>query len=338
MILNDTTGIQNLEITVDSTPAPIAWNMAAALQWAKDYAKNWEGVAVTDENLPIMQDVEADLKRKEKRLDEIRLEQKRAYLVPLDRFEAEIKQVIAAIVAVRLPISNQTKVYVEKRRDAKRQEAINLIQEALQSSDLRKNFADQVTVDESWTNLGATKSKVKAEIQAKIDKLIQAQAAEDALLEARRQRQELIDQTLAQTTEAFSLSVPLSARAVVIPETASLAEISTIIMTAASKQKQAEEAAVKRAEDARQKAEQDAANRKQQEEADKAKQADIAAAQEAIRQVEAAQQKPDETPVPVKEKAYKGTFAVYGTLEQLMTFEDILRNNGWNYVNLSVEE
>ena len=330
-IVDDDYGHNNLDIKVLSAPAPVTWNMSDALKWAQDYAAVWKGKTVTDENLPVMKDVDADLGRKIKRLDEIRLEQKRAYLVPLDKFEAEIKQVIAAIAEVRTPIQTQIKVYTDKRREEKRAEAIGIIQELLQASALREKFWPLVTVDDSWTLLGAKRNQVKSEVQHKIDGLLKNQEAEDAAEEAKQQRAELIEGMLQNSTEAFQLSTPLSAKAVIIPDTATLAEISSIIMTAGAKQQQAEAAAVKRSEENRQADIQRAEQRKADGEAAAIKSADIAAANLAIQKLAT----PD---IPFAPKQYKMNLNVYGTKESLDMLTTILDQNGWNHAVLSREE
>lgn len=346
--LNNATGGENLDIKVLTQPVPISWNMEDARQWAADYAAQWGGVKVTDENLPEMKNAAADLGHKIKRLDEIRLEHKRAYLVPLTQFEADIKTVAAELEKVRAEITKQTDVYTERRRNEKRDEAAKIIADAVASFELRPEFAAQLAVQDGWTILSITKAKVKKEITEAAASLRRAQDDADDRAEMARQKVEMVDSLLAAQSAAFRLSVPLSRQTMSINLDATLTEITNIITAAAAKQRDAEEAAV-RAHEERAKAE---AERKEAEarakelarteaekraaieaEENERRAADAKAAQEAVERIErerAAAEAENRTP---DFRLFQQRIIVIATNAELDLLMNSLKTNGWTFLD-----
>lgn len=357
--LTNTGEIRNLEIKVSTVPAPIGWNMTDALKWAEDYGAKWVGAKVTDENLPVMKEAVKDLKSKVKRLEEIRLEQKRAIMVPYETFATELAKVSAALQKVIDPLEAQTKEYTEARRAEKFNDAVQIIADLKAVSGLRPKYAEQVKMEDSWAQLSATKKGVREEVRARIAALQDAQRQEDAAIEAAKQRAEMIVTMMAAQSAAFGLTIALTPQNVVIPASASLSEATTIIIAAAAKQRDAEAAAIRRederrAEAARKEEEAKAAAaaliiKQQEAEAErKQREANRAAAAEAIEQMNRRQaeadamteeaQKAGENVQYVPEPAMKQTFVIFGTGNELDSFAAMLEANGYTFTKGNKEE
>jgi len=345
MILNDTTGVRSLEITVDSTPIAIVWNMADALAWANEYADKYRDAEVTDENLPQMVEAQKDLARKIKRLDEIRMEQKTKQMAPYEIFKTDIEKVQKALEDVRAPIAKQTQVYTDRRREQKRDEAAKLVSESVASAGLRSKFSAQLSVADSWTNLSAKRNQVKAEIEAKVSSLMELQKQEDQAAEMARQRSEMAVMMCKLQSEAAGLAIPIEPKDIYGIANLQLTELPGAITVAITRRKESEQAAIERAE--RQKAEAAERLAKQQADAEAAriKQAEIDAAREAIARVDAqteAQKEIEELPfapsAPPIGKQYKLAITLFGTEDELTGYVEILEDNGWNYAKGAKEE
>jgi hypothetical protein len=320
MIINDPQG-DMLDITGKQL-SEITWNKDVIIGWANAYAARFVGLLVTEENLAEMESAKRELSSKKRRLDEFRLEQKRMFEAPFKRFEAEIKEVDAVLTAVETPLKEQIQKFEDQRRCEAATNVSGWIQEAIVKSGLRARFASQIAIAESWTNKTAVKSKVKQEIDAKVQFLLTQQQVEDQAEELRRQRFEMAESMCAMQSAAMGLAVPVTPANIYGIEKLSLVELSAAITAAIAKQQSTEHAAVARAE-----AQKVATEEKRRLDADRA------AAAEAIKRVEA-----QEVAAAAVDPQWKITVTVFGTEAECQQFLNIVDGNGYNYVLGGMEE
>jgi len=319
MIMNNPDGA-NLEITALVATSEIKWNKDIVLAWATIKAEQYKGLIVTAENLKDSEADKSELARIRIRLEQFRKEQKAILEGPIKTFDAEVKEVQAVLTAVETPLTEQLKKYEDIRRCEQTGKISQWIAGA--STTLRKSFADQIKIEEAWTNKTATKAGVMKEIEARVAVLTGLQAQEDQLNEMKRQKAEMAEMMCRLQSEAAGLTSPIAPKDIYGISNLTMTELPAAITAAVKKQQDAETAAVQRAE--RQKVEAEAA---------KVRQAEAAAAREAVRRIEAQ----EVAAVPV-EKQYSLTMTVYGTEFECQQFLAAIDGNGFNYTMGEMKE
>lgn len=325
MIVNNAQGGENLEIKVEKSLACIEWNKEMVVSWAKQYAEQYKNIIFTDDNVESVKAVCQDLSAKHKRLEEIRLEQGRAFKAPLDQFYADIKEVQKVMSDIRNPLWEKVKKFEEQQRQNRQVVVRQWMNEIIQLVGLREEFAKMLDVADAWTNKTATKPKVKAEIEAKATALMAMQSAADQAEELKRQKNEMAVMMCKLQSESAGLAKPIEPNDIYGIDNLSLMDLPAAITAAVTKQRDAEQAAIERAE--RQRVE--AAEREARQKADDYEVAQRRKAQEeaatAIAAVEAGKEY-----VPA-EKQFKLTVTVFGTEFECEQFLKIIDSNGYRY-------
>lgn len=334
MIVNVADESKSLEIIATKSISVIEWDKNFWLKWANQFSVNYTGLLVTEENLKDMEEAKRELSDKRIRLDAFRKQEKAKMEGPIKTFESEVKEVIAVIEAAELPLKLQIQKFEDQRRCEQATEVAGWIRSAVDENLLRKKFADQIVIAESWTNRTAVKSKVKTEILNRVAALLQLQQAEDQAEEMRRQREEMAIMMCKLQSEAAGLAVAIEPKDIYGISNLALSDLPAAITTAVTRRKDSEQAAIER--EAKRLADADAA---------KIKQAEIDAAREAIARVEAqaeavklAEELPFAPPAPPVEKQYKLNLSVFGTESDIMAFLSIIEANGYNYAMGKMEE
>ena len=332
MIVNGNEEIKSLEIIATKSVSEFEWNRDVVVGWAKEYAARFVGLMVSDENLKDMEEAKKELSSKRRRLDDFRKQEKAKMEGPIKKFEAEVKEVIAIIDAVETPIAEQVKKFEDQRRCEQSTEVAGWIRSAVDENQLRKKFADQIVIAESWTNRTAVKSKVKTEILNRVSALLQLQQAEDQAEEMRRQREEMAVTMCKLQSEAAGLAKAITPADIYGIANLTLSDLPSAITTAVTRRKESEQAAIERAERQKVEAAEREAKRLADAEAAKIKQAEIDAAREAIARVEAqteAVKLAEELPFePIPEPQYKMTIRYFGTKSECEWLTSMLEGNG----------
>ena len=325
MIVNNAQGGDNLEIKVEKSLACIEWNKDMVVAWAKQYAEQYKNIVFTDDNVESVKAVCQDLSAKHKRLEEIRLEQGRAFKAPLDQFYADIKEVQKVMSDIRDPLWEKVKGFEEQQRQARRVVVRQWMDEIIHSVGLREEFARMIDVADAWTNKTAVKSKVKAEIEAKATALMAMQSAADQAEELKRQKNEMAVMMCKLQSESAGLAKPIEPKDIYGIANLSLMDLPAAITAAVTKQRDAEQAAIERAERQRvEAAEREARQKADDYEAEQRRKAQDEAAA-AIAAVEAGKVY---TP---KEKQFRLDVSVFGTEFECQQFLAIIEANGYKY-------
>lgn len=324
MIVNNAQGGDNLEIKVEKSLACIEWNKDMVVAWAKQYAEQYKNIVFTDDNVESVKAVCQDLSAKHKRLEEIRLEQGRAFKAPLDQFYSDIKEVQKVMSDIRDPLWEKVKKFEEQQRQNRRVVVLQWMNEIIQSVGLREEFAKMIDVADAWTNKTAVKSKVKAEIEAKATALMAMQAAADQAEELKRQKNEMAVMMCKLQSESAGLAKPIEPKDIFGIANLSLMDLPAAITAAVTKQRDAEQAAIERAERQKAEAAEREAKRLADEAAAKAKEAERMAAAEAVRRLNEVQQEPAKEPAP----QFKMTMRYFGTQAECDWLVNTLEGNG----------
>lgn len=325
MIINNP-GVNTTDMVTTKQISVIEWDQQFWVGWAKEYASKFVGLMVTDENLKEMEDAKKELSSKKRRLDDFRKQEKAKMEGPIKKFESEVKEVIDIISAVEIPIAEQVRKFEDQRRCEQATEVSGWIQDAIKAVGLRAAFAAQLSIAESWTNRTAVKSKVKAEIEAKVTALLQLQLNEDQAADLRRQKDEMAVMMCKMQSESVGLASPITPADIYGIANLSLSDLPAAITTAVTRRKESEQAAIERAERQKIEATEREAKRLQDAEAARIKQAEINAAREAIARAESQEEILPFSPPP--ELQYKMTLRYFGTKSECEWLTDMLEGNG----------
>ncbi|MBI6034492.1 DUF1351 domain-containing protein, partial [Clostridium perfringens] len=108
-----------------------------------------------------------DLASLRNKIDTYRKDVKREMLIPIDIFEYQCKELISLISDVEKPIKEGIKIFDDKRREEKRQKALELIKESVINHNLSKEYALKLTVKNEYLNLSKSLKSVREDIESR---------------------------------------------------------------------------------------------------------------------------------------------------------------------------
>jgi len=144
----------------------IVWNKEEVLEAVKTITEPYDGLVYTDEQIKDAKADRAKLNAMKKAISDRRIAIKKAYMVPIDKFESEVKEVVGNIEDKVRQIDSQVKEYEENQKSKKRQ--------ALEDyyNKVGKDFSGLVPFerifDARWLNASTSEKKAKEEIDAQI--------------------------------------------------------------------------------------------------------------------------------------------------------------------------
>jgi vacuolar-type H+-ATPase subunit I/STV1 len=145
--------------------------------------KEYSGLIVTDDTLPICKAKQKELAGIRVKIDNYRKEVKKAMSKPIDEFESKCKQLIGLVEEAEKPLKEGIQVFDDKKREEKRQIAIGIIQAAIGQHGLKPKYAEQLSVLDKYTNLTAKASEVREDVEQRVFILLGEQKKEEEMLE-----------------------------------------------------------------------------------------------------------------------------------------------------------
>jgi phage protein U len=240
-----------MEIQVIKSVSEFEWNHELVKSWARQYAEQYVGLEVTEENLKEMEEVRREIAGKRSKLDEFRKNAKKEFEAPLKKFEAEVKDVMAVLNEVEAPLAEQINRYEAARREKAGKEVAGWIETMTAAAGLRPGFAKMVSVIDKYTLKTATKKSITSDISQRIETLLQMQKAEDEAEELRAQKIKMAQKLCVAQSKAFELTTPITIGDVPGLEGIELGDLAEYIVGVAQRRKQAEEAATAKAQPAK---------------------------------------------------------------------------------------
>ena len=290
----------------------ICWNKEAFIELIGGIAKQYEGASYTEDQMKLAKEDRAKLNAIKKAISDRRIEIKKLVMEPYEKFEAEVKEVVALIDAPAAMIDRQIKEYEERTKEEKREALKEHFQERIGS------LKDMVTLsqifDPKLLNLSVSIKKAKEEMENKICTI---ESDLDAIEETCAERH--LVAVKAQYFKTLSLNEACA-------EMKRLKEMEKIEEETRRKKEEAMLAA--------EKAREEAEKRKAEEEARKAANApeEEAGEPEDESEPERCEEKvePEKAPKPAEEeeKRYKATFTVTGTKKQLIELKRYMEMAG----------
>ena len=151
-------------------PKLIAWNNAELLAEVKSRLANYRGRVYDESSIVSAKADRATLNKFAQALDNERKRVKKVYMVPLDKFTAEVNEVIAEVNAVSVEIDAQVKLYDEKRQEEKLEEIKAYYAEIFPET-LAQFIPYERIHQKEWLNASKSITAVKKEMDAVLEKI-----------------------------------------------------------------------------------------------------------------------------------------------------------------------
>ena len=146
--------------------------------------KKYENIVVTTDTLKDCKSTQKSLAGLKRKVDDYRKAKKKELSAPIIDFENQCKELVLMIESVEKHIKEGIAVFDDKKKEEKRQEAVNIANELLEKSNLSNKFKKMVEIKPNYSNLTATKKAVTEDLTAQIHFLEAEQRAEEEKLKA----------------------------------------------------------------------------------------------------------------------------------------------------------
>lgn len=167
--------------------------MKAALS---EKMEQYKGIIVTEEGLSTCKADQKQLAGLRNKIDTFRKDKKKEMSEPITQFESQCKELISLVEKAEKPIKAGIKIFDDKKREEKRQKALELIQESVQAHQLNEKYANKLTVLDKYMNLSASVKSVKEDIEQRVYVLVQEQAKEEETVQIVKTTIENINKTI----------------------------------------------------------------------------------------------------------------------------------------------
>lgn len=127
--------------------------------------ESYRGLIVTEDTLAGSKAAQKELASLRVKVDTYRKDKKKEIEKPIKAFEAQCKELISLIESVEKPIKDGIKVFDDQKREEKRQQALELIDEVAKSCELNAKYAAKLDVLDKYMNLTATAKGVKEDLE-----------------------------------------------------------------------------------------------------------------------------------------------------------------------------
>lgn len=151
-------------------PKLIAWNNAELLAEVKSRLVDYRGRIYDESSIVSAKADRATLNKFAQALDNERKRVKKVYMGPLDKFTAEVNEVIAEVNAVSVEIDAQVKLYDEKRQEEKLEEIKAYYAEIFPETLVQFIPYERIHQKE-WLNASKSMTAVKKEMDAVLEKI-----------------------------------------------------------------------------------------------------------------------------------------------------------------------
>lgn len=314
----------------------IGWNRDEIKKAVISITEQYKGLAYTEEQLQEAKKDRAKLNAMKKDISDRRIQVKKALLEPYEKFEAEVKEVVALIDEPIEMIGKQIEAYEDKVREEKNTALAQFFSENI--GELSEVVSYERIFNPKWLNKTASLSSCKAEIQKIIDDINTDLAAIISSVDEKYQ----VFAKDYYLQHGFNLSKALG-EANRIQEMDKKAEADRKAREEAEREREEARKEAERAKEEARKAQEEAELARKELEREKA----LAEKEQAEKQAVFEEAKVTDVPlhennVPVKEnvapaskgvaeedtKIYKSSFVVRGTKAQLLMLKQYMIDNG----------
>lgn len=146
----------------------IIWNKEEFMEFVASVTEQYDGLVYTEGQIQSAKEDRAKLNAMKKAISDRRIEVKKMYTAPLDKFEQEVKEVVALIEKPVQMIDQQIKEYEEVLKEEKKSQLVGYFKEIAEDLDGILTF--DMIYDGKWMNTSVSLKKAKEEIVFKVEK------------------------------------------------------------------------------------------------------------------------------------------------------------------------
>ena len=166
------------ELEVNKQLPVITANFDEVKESLNQSLEKYKGIIVTEETLQDCKKTQQDLSKVKNGIETFRKSVKKDMEVPIKEFEAKCKELVSLIGEVEQPIKDGIVEFDNKRREEKRNKAVEYIKESIEQHGLDEKRAAKLTVIDKYLNLSASGKSVKEDIEQRALMLLQVQDRE----------------------------------------------------------------------------------------------------------------------------------------------------------------
>jgi hypothetical protein len=148
-----------------------------------DTMEQYKGIVVTEETLSACKSEQKILAGIRTKIDNYRKDKKKEMSKPITDFENQCKELITLVENAEKPIKDGIAIFDTKKREEKKQIALNIIKEAAEAHQLKQKYADKLTVLDKYMNLTASIKSIKEDVEQRAFYLVEEQAKEEETIQ-----------------------------------------------------------------------------------------------------------------------------------------------------------
>lgn len=174
------------EIELKKELPVIQFNFEEVKKSLEETVKRYKNIIVTEETLKDCKADKRELASLRTKLDTYRKDVKREMEFPIKQFENRCKELIALIKDAETPINDGIKAFDDKKREEKRQKALEIIKQSIEVHKLKEEYASQLTVLDKYLNLTGSLKAIKDDVEVRATALEIQQKEEEQRKEMMR--------------------------------------------------------------------------------------------------------------------------------------------------------
>lgn len=185
--------LEERRMNLQSSLPTVSFDYVGLVAWAQGMTSKYDGLVVTEDQVPEIKDCMAEINKAKISLDNARKETVKKLSAPLRDFEAQIKKVTAIFDDTYKALGDQVQNFVEQEREKKREVVQGIIGEELAAAD---TGPFPIPVQDKWLNKSTSLKSIREAVQEIIGQRIESERMRHQAEQARVERASAIEQAV----------------------------------------------------------------------------------------------------------------------------------------------
>lgn len=200
--------LEERRMNLQSSLPTVSFDFAGLVAWAQGMTSKYDGLVVTEEQVPEIKECMAEINKAKISLDNARKETVKKLSAPLKDFEAQIKKVTTIFDDTYKALGDQVQNFVEQEREKKREVVQGIITEELDAYNGEVQ-PFPIPVQDKWLNKSTSLKSIREAVQEIIAQRIESDRLRRQAEQARVERASAIEQAVkaANAERGIELSV-----------------------------------------------------------------------------------------------------------------------------------
>lgn len=153
------------EMQINKQLPVITMNFEEVKGSLQETMKKYEGIVVTEDRLKDCKATQRDLAGLRNKIDAYRKNVKKEMEAPVKEFEGKCKELISLISNAEKPIKEGIKIFDNKRKEEKKEKALEIINAAIKEFELEEEFAEKLDLKDSYLKLTGSIKSIKEDVE-----------------------------------------------------------------------------------------------------------------------------------------------------------------------------